>query len=386
MVYVVAVLCAAEVLTMTGVSTYAALLPVLRDEWRTSNTLAGAISGAFFAGYMAAVPLLVSLTDRIAPRRVYIAACVALAAGSGAFALAWGPLSAMLAQALLGAGLAGTYMPGLKELSDRVSGPRKSRAIAFYTSTFGIGNSLSLWMGGLLHAHSGWRAAFALAALGPLLAAALILIALRPHPFAPATLSHAGLFRLVTRDRRILGYVVGYAAHCWELFAIRAWMVAFLAFSAGTLHVSPPTLAALLNLLGPPASISGNEIAAGRRVRIVRVLMVAGAALAVATGAVARSGAAIVIAVLAIYVLAIMADSAALTAGLIEVSPPEARGTAMAVYSFFGFAGALAGPITFGALLDAGGGASSHGAWMLAFSGLAIVSVLGATSLRSPAI
>ena len=54
----------------------------------------------------------------------------------------------MLAQALLGAGLAGTYMPGLKELSDRTAGPRQSRAIAFYTSTFGIGSSLSLWMAG----------------------------------------------------------------------------------------------------------------------------------------------------------------------------------------------------------------------------------------------
>jgi MFS family permease len=68
------------------------------------------------------------------------------------------------------------------------------------------------------------------------------------------------------------------------------------------------------------------------------------------------------------------------------VSPPEARGTAMAVYSFFGFAGALAGPITFGALLDAGGGSASHAAWMLAFAGLAVVSALGALALRSRAI
>jgi len=85
---------------------------------------------------------------------------------------------------------------------------------------------------------------------------------------------------------------------------------------------------------------------------------------------------------LSVYVLAIMSDSAALTAGLIEVSPPDARGTAMAVYSFFGFAGALMGPITFGALLDAGGGAASHRAWMLAFAGVAAVSVCGVAALR----
>src|SRR5687768_70614 len=108
MFYIAAVLCTAEILTMTGVSTYAALLPVLQAEWRATNTLAGIISGAFFAGYMAAVPVLVSLTDRIAARRVYVGACVALCTGAIGFAVASGPLGAMLAQAVLGAGLAGT--------------------------------------------------------------------------------------------------------------------------------------------------------------------------------------------------------------------------------------------------------------------------------------
>jgi MFS family permease len=382
MVYVVAVLCAAEILTMTGVSTFAALLPLLRDEWHATNTVAGAVGGAFFAGYMLAVPVLVSLTDRIAARRVYVGACAALSLGALAFAWARAPAGAMLAHAVLGAGLAGTYMPGLKELSDRVSGPRKSRAIAFYTSTFGLGSSLSLWMAGAVQPRAGWRAAFVCAAAGPLLAAVLVLAALPARAMEAAETTHRGRFGVVLRNRAIAGYIIGYAAHCWELFAIRSWIVAFLSFAAGAAPLSPPTIAAIVNLLGPPASISGNEIASGRRVRTVRWLMVTGAALACLTGLLARSGAAIAIGILSVYVLAIMSDSAALTAGLIEVSPPDARGTAMAVYSFFGFAGALMGPITFGALLDAGGGAASHRAWMLAFAGVAAVSVCGVAALR----
>jgi len=382
MVYVVAVLCAAEILTMTGVSTFAALLPLLRDEWHATNTVAGAVGGAFFAGYMLAVPVLVSLTDRIAARRVYVGACAALSLGALAFAWARGPAGAMVAHAVLGAGLAGTYMPGLKELSDRVSGPRKSRAIAFYTSTFGLGSSLSLWMAGAVQPRAGWRAAFVCAAAGPLLAAVLVLAALPACAREAAETTHRGRFGVVLRNRAIAGYIIGYAAHCWELFAIRSWIVAFLSFAAGAAPLSPPTIAAIVNLLGPPASISGNEIASGRRVRTVRWLMVTGAALACLTGLLARSGAAIAIGILSVYVLAIMSDSAALTAGLIEVSPPDARGTAMAVYSFFGFAGALMGPITFGALLDAGGGAASHRAWMLAFAGVAAVSVCGVAALR----
>jgi MFS family permease len=381
-VAIVTVLCVAEVLTMTGVSTFPALLPVLRAEWNTTNTLAGVISGAFFAGYMVAVPLLVSLTDRIAARRVYVVGCAVLTAGSIAFAYAPGPLSAMAAQALLGAGLAGTYMPGLKELSDRTAGrARQSRAIAFYTSTFGIGNSLSLWMAGALHSHFGWRAAFLAAGAGPIAALVLVLVALPASAFVPGAESRRGLFKAVLRNPRVASYVVGYAAHCWELFAVRSWLVAFLSFAAGGARLAPTTVAAIINLLGPPASISGNEMAAGRRVRVVRLTMTAGAVLACVTGLVAGSAPAIVILVTSLYVLAIMADSAAMTAGLIEVSPPEARGTAMAVYSFFGFAGASMGPVTFGALLDAGGGAASRRAWLLAFAGLAVVSLFGVAVL-----
>jgi MFS family permease len=384
-VYTVIILCVAEVLTMTGVSTYAALLPVLRAEWGTTNTIAGAVSGAFFAGYLAGVPILVSLTDRVPARRVYLCACAALAAGAAAFARADGPLAATAAQALLGAGLAGTYMPGLKELSDRTAGPRQSRAIAFYTSTFGVGGSLSLWMAGAVQPAYGWRAAFAAAAAGPIAAAILVLAALPARPLLPRAGPSRGVFRRVLRDRRILGYVTGYAAHCFELFAVRSWLVAFLSFAAPGTSLTAPTIAAIVNLLGPPASISGNELASGRRVRVVRVTMTVSAALAIATGLAAGAGAAIVIVTLGLYVLAIAADSAALTAGLIEVSPSEARGTAMAVYSFFGFGGALAGPIAFGALLDAGGGEASHRAWLLAFAGLAVISLGGVAALTSRA-
>jgi MFS family permease len=385
MIRTVAVLCAAEVLTMTGVSTYAALLPVLREQWHATNTLAGTISGAFFAGYMLAVPALASMTDRVAARRVYMAACAVLAAGAAAFAFASGPFTAVLSQAVLGAGLAGTYMPGLKELSDRVSGPRQSRAIAFYTSTFGLGNSLSLWMAGALHAAYGWRTAFAVAAAGPIGAAGLIALALPPLPRATAPAPPARLFGAVLRVRRIRHYVIVYAAHCCELFAVRSWIVAFLTHAAPGVPVSAPTIAAVLNLLGPPASIGGNEFAAGRRVRIVRLMMGASAVLAVAAGLTAGSRPAIVLTVLAVYVLAIMADSAAMTAGLIESSPPDARGTAMAVYSFFGFGGAFVGPILFGALLDAGGGETSSRAWLLAFCGLAAVGLAGVAVLRNGA-
>ncbi|HEY6721259.1 MAG TPA: MFS transporter, partial [Burkholderiales bacterium] len=74
---VIAWMCAAHVASMLGFSAYATLLPRLQDEWGMNNSQAGFISGMFFAGYMAAVPLLTSLTDRVDARRVYLVSSVA---------------------------------------------------------------------------------------------------------------------------------------------------------------------------------------------------------------------------------------------------------------------------------------------------------------------
>jgi hypothetical protein len=38
-------------------------------------------------------------------------------------------------------------------------------------------------------------------------------------------------FRPVVRNRTAMGYVLGYGAHCVELYGIRTWLVAFWASS-----------------------------------------------------------------------------------------------------------------------------------------------------------
>ena len=143
---------------MLGFATFAALLPELRDLWRLTNTEAGIVGSAFFAGYVATVSLWTALTDRTDGRRIYLAGSLLAAAGGAGFGFAaHGFASAILFQILLGTGVAGTYMPGLRLLSDRVAGPSQSRYISFYTSFFGIGTAISLALAGFLAATQGWR-------------------------------------------------------------------------------------------------------------------------------------------------------------------------------------------------------------------------------------
>src|SRR5688572_30975258 len=273
---------------MLGFSTYAALLPELRDAWGLSNSQAGIVGGMFFAGYAATVSFWTALTDRTDPRNVYLAGSLIAAAGGAGFGLAAsGFVSAVLFQMLLGVGIAATYMPGLRLLSDRISGPYQSRYISFYTSFFGIGTALSLAAAGLLAALYGWRAAFLLSAIGPLLAGGWVFVVIsksRPAartPFSLASLFPLAAWRRVLADRASAGYTLGYTVHCLELFGSRAWMVAFLAFCS-TDNAFPWNLAAIaavVNLLAVPASIVGNEIALriGRRRWILLAMAGSGA-------------------------------------------------------------------------------------------------------------
>ncbi|MGE5506755.1 MAG: MFS transporter [Actinomycetota bacterium] len=381
---VVFALCAAEVLTMAGVFAFPALLPGFIAEWGLTNTEAGWISGITFAGYAVAVPVLTAATDRIDARRVHVAgALVAAVSALGFAATAGGFISALLWRALGGVGLAGTYMPGLKALVDRTSGPSQPRWISFYTACFSLGTSASFLVSGWVAGPFGWRAAFWLA--GGLAAAAAVLVLALVWPMAPQPVGQpAGLldFRPVFRNRAAMGYVLGYAAHMWELFGLRNWIVAFLAFAA-TLAPGPawpaPTAAATLSaLVAMATSIGGADLAVriGRR-RLCAWAMVLSAAMALGIGFAAGLPYGLVVALALVYAGLVQADSAALTTGAVLEAEPARRGATIAVHSLLGFAAAFLGPLAFGVVLDAAGGAGTARAWGLAFASLGLVAALG---------
>src|SRR5215216_2309484 len=91
------------------------LLPSLAPMWRLTNAEAGWITAAFYGAYMLAVPVLVTLTDRIDAKRVYLFGVACTVIGHVAFGvLADGFWSALVIRALTGIGWAGTYMTGVK--------------------------------------------------------------------------------------------------------------------------------------------------------------------------------------------------------------------------------------------------------------------------------
>lgn len=355
--------CGAEILTMAGFALVPTLLPVFTLEWQLSATEGGWLSGVFFLGYIVAVPLLVGLTDRFDARRIYLAAAALSAAALFAFALlVRGFAPALACWLLAGFGLAGTYMPGLRALTDRLSAAHQSRATAFYTASFGTGAGLSYLVlegvGRLLP----WTWLFALAA--GTVATAILLVGFGLSPRAPQAHADSGntdwvAWKRVMTDRRVLAFCGGYFGHNWELFGMRAWLVAYLTWShlqtPSALTGAPGLIAAMATFLAVPASVLGNEGAHRwgrgpwlRRVMILSALM---ALTVAALGDVGRYGL-VGMAVLLAYATIMNLDSAALTAGLLTETPHDRRGKALALYACIGFAGGFVGPVAFGMALD----------------------------------
>lgn len=379
-------MCAAQACAQIGAFGVAALLPTLISAWSLSNTEAGWISGIYYAAYTVAVPLLSSLTDRIDAKRVYLGSVALTALAFAAFAwLATGFWSALAFRALMGAGWAGSYMPGLKALSDQTEGAQQSRAVAAHAAAVGVSGALSFGVAGALNGWLGWRWALAPGAIGAALAFLFVLVGLPSRPVKPASGPRAALldFRPILRNRSALAYSIAYCVHTWEMSALRGWVVAFLTFvaaqsSGGWTPLAPATVASVMGLLGVWASLWGNELAIrfGRRRFILGTLLTSGALAAVIgfSAALPYAGAA---ALVLLYAMLIWSDSSSLTAGSAGSAEPGRRGATLAVHSTLGYAGGFLGPLVLGATLDIFGGASVVG-WGLAFGHVTLALLAGA--------
>lgn len=361
------------------------LAAFLIPEWHLSGAQAGLLAGSGAAGYMLTVPVLATLTDRIDARKILIAGSAVSALGTLLFGLfATGLWSGALFNAIAGIGFAGAYMPGLKALTDRLEPGDSSRAVTLYTSSFSFGVGLSFLVSQLVAEAWGWRAAFLVTALGPLmmLSVCFLLRPVTPKPAQGRLLDFAPVFR----NTSAMGFVLGYGAHCFELYGIRTWLVAFWTFVAlrnsdGSL-LTPVVVSVLFSVLAMPASILGNECAIrfGRH-RAITAVMLSSAVVALLIGAFADKSPWLLLPLILVYAVTVPADSGALTSGMTMAADPNYRGATMAVHSTVGFSLSALGAWALGVALDAAGGPSSATGWTTAFAVLAAGILLGPVAL-----
>jgi predicted MFS family arabinose efflux permease len=357
----------------------------LIPEWHLSGAQAGLLAGSGAAGYMLTVPVLATLTDRIDARKILMAGSALSALGTLLFGIfASGLWSGAVFNAVAGVGFAGAYMPGLKALTDRLAPGDSSRAVTLYTSSFSLGVGLSFLVAQLVAEYWGWRTAFLVTAIGPIvmLSVCLLLRPVQPRPAQGRLLDFAPVFR----NTKAMGFVLGYGAHCFELYGIRTWLVAFWTFVTvknGQASVfTPIVVSVVFSLLAMPASIFSNELALrfGRH-RAITAVMVSSAVVALLIGIFADKSPWVLLPLIVVYAFTVPADSGALTSGMTMAADANYRGATMAMHSTVGFSLSALGAWGLGIALDAAGGPLSSSAWTAAFSVLAAGILLGPVAL-----
>ncbi len=382
---------AAQMLGQIGAFALPALLPGYIARWDLTKTEAGWLVGVFFAAYVVMVPVLVALTDRVPARRVYLFGTGLTALSHFGFALlADGFWSALLLRVLAGIGWAGTYMPGLKAIADPLEGVAQSRAVSWHAAGVGISGAASFAIAGLIGNWAGPATAFLVGgttALAAVVLAAYVMPAVLPRPATAATAARRLLdFRPVLRNRAVMAWIAGYTVHTWELAALRAWGVTFLAMvcarqgAPGWLP-DPTVLFTVAGLAGIAVSITGNESAQRwGRARVVTTAMIVAAGLSLVAGWSAGFSAPVAVAIVVLWNAAIYIDSSALTAGTVQAADKDLRGATMGLHSMCGYAGGFIGPLGVGLVLDlAGDGVLG---WGIAFGHLAPVTLAGLFVLR----
>ena len=375
---------------MLGTSAVPATLPTLMAEWGLSPAEAGWLSGSYFLGYAVAVPVLVSLTDRVDPRTIFALSCtIGVIANAGIASFAHGLASATAFWILAGVSLAGIYMPGLRIITERVAPAFRLRAVPYYTASFGIGIAASFFVAGWFSHGLGWRAAFLVGAVGCLASIACLALGTMRTATAVGKRTGSGAFDLrgVLKNTAAMRYIVAYGGHCWELFALRAWLVAFLLFAWKRTTTDDPGQAltswsSIVALAGVPASILGAEAALrfGRR-SLIGTISIISIAIALATAWLGAHAFLPAVAALALYSVLILGKSGAITAGLVDAANPETQGSTLALHSLAGFSAAALSPIAVGITLGLTGGNASSVAWLAAFSVMTAGSALAALAI-----
>jgi len=340
----IAFLVLAEIAAMSLWFVSAAILPDMLAQAPISPMRQAFLSSAVQAGFVAGAVLfaIFGFADRHDPRRVF-ALCAVLAGlvNAGLLAAVPGGDLAILLRFLTGALLAGVYPVGMKIIVGWGTSDR-GFLVGLLVGALTLGSAsphLAALLGG-----AEWRAAIivtsASAACGGLL---VLATALGPH-HARAPIFDPGAILLAWTDRRIRLAYAGYLGHMWELYAMWAWVgVAAAASYSATLSAAAASQMAKLTAflaigLGGLACV-GAGLLADRvgKANITIIAMAFSGSAALATAASFGGPAWLTFALIMVWGIAIVPDSAQFSALVADAAPPEQAGSLLSLQTALGF-------------------------------------------------
>ena len=338
------VIALAQVLALSVWFAGAAALPALEAAADLSGARAAALSSAVQLGFVAGALLSAAfnLPDRFDARAVFAAG----AAGAGLaslLALITEPGSGAMIASRVGAGaaLALVYPVGMKLAASWADGDA-GLLVGLLVGALTLGSAAPHLAAPLLETFS-WRAPFILSAGAALLAAGVVFAAKAGPAFKPAAQFRPGAAFKALRRKDLALINLGYLGHMWELYAMWAWTGAYILAWRAARGLEAGGQAGLFTFaviaVGALGALAAGWVAdrAGRAVTAGTALA-AGGACALATPLAWTGPGWLLGAILLIYGVAVIADSAQFSAALAERAPKELAGSLLTLQTAGGFA------------------------------------------------
>lgn len=382
---VLAALAGCVVLALVPWFSAAAVAPLIAAEWGIGSLETALLTVAVQIGFAAGALAIAfsGAADVIAPHRLIAGGALLAATANAAFGLASTDLlTAVPLRALSGAGIAAVYPTAMKVLAGWFRTER-GFAVGVLIGAITLGSAMPHAIraaGGL--AGVDWRAVVVAGSLPGLVATWLAWRGVREGPFAvPAARLSLRMARAALSERSVRLANLGYLGHMWELYAMWTWVPAFvaasLAFNAGTNAQAASAIAFAVVAAGAIGCVAAGALAdRWGRTTLTMAAMAASGTSAIVAGLLFGAPTPLVVAVLLVWGVTIVADSAQFSTAVTELAPPGTAGSALALQTAAGFL--LTGITIVGVgLLDPANG----GSWAVAFGMLALGPLVGIAAM-----
>ena len=343
---VLLLLAATQLLAMAPWFSASAVAPALTRIWSLSPGATAWLTISVQLGFVAGaiVSAMLILADRLSARRLITGSAVVAAAATLGVSLAPGVRTAIAFRLLTGAALAGVYPPGMKIAAGWFKEGR-GLAIGILVGALTLGSAsphLVRWA----VSPDAWRIVLVVAAVSAVVGGLLVLLIPNDGPFAaPSPPFSLAAAPRILQDRAVALANLGYLGHMWEVYAMWAWMAAFVAASEHARRGDQSDVSGLAALV-TFAVVGSGSIGCwlggkygdrwGRSV-VTSVAMLISGTCALTVGIVFGGSLLLLVPLLLVWGISVVADSAQFSAAVSELAPREYVGTALTLQTSMGF-------------------------------------------------
>lgn len=334
----------AEICAMGVWFSSSAAISSIRQDYRITSVDEALLTSLVQIGFVAgtAVSASLNLADRFDPRRIFAASSVVAALATTCLAFL-PPIDAsvLVLRFVVGASMAGVYPVGMRIVATWANGDL-GLLIGLLVGALTLGSASPHLLGAAIELD--WRAVYLAAAGFAGFAAMLIGFAGLGPRMARVTQIDGSRVAESWRRPALRLANIGYLGHMWELYAMWAWIGAFL--TASFAQSLDPEAASLWSRVATFATVGIGAVGCllagvladrwGRTTLTILAMAISGAC-ALTVGLLFDAAPWLLMMVCLIWGISIVADSAQFSASVAELSDPTLTGTMLTLQTAMGF-------------------------------------------------